>query len=118
MKAALVTFSVLSLVLSAQVSADGHGHGHHKHHKHHGHHDRYVEVERIYYPKRVVQYVPVAPAPVVPMPVPRYHDQRTAGGLVGGVVGSAVGYEASHGDPIGAGIGAAAGAWVGNGLSR
>ena len=110
-------FVIAGMLFSAGAVADGHGHGHHKHHKHHGHHhDHYVEVERVYYPERVVQYVP---APVV-VPAPRYqsYDQRSTTGLVGGALGSAVGYEMSRGDPLGAGIGAAAGAWMGNGMSR
>lgn len=103
---------VLSLLFSSVALADGHGHGH-GHHKHHDH-DHYVEVERVYYPERVVQYVPA------PAPVPRYqsYDQRSSSGLVGGVLGSAVGYEISRGDPLGAGIGAAAGALLGNGMHR
>lgn len=106
---------IASLLFSSVAVADGHGHGHghHKRHGHHGH-DRYVEVERVYYPERVVHY---APAPV---PAPRYqsYDQRSTSGLVGGALGSAVGYEMSKGDPLGAGIGAAAGAWMGNGMNR
>lgn len=100
----------MSLLLSPVAWADGHKHGHHKHH---GYHDHYVEVERVYYPERVVQYVPAQPAP-------RYqsYDRRSTQGMLGGVLGSAVGYEISHGDPLGAGIGAAAGAWMGNGMNR
>ncbi len=102
-----------SLLFSPIALADGHGHGHH-HGRHHGHHDHYVEVERVYYPERVVQYVPA------PQPAPRYnsYDQRSTQGLVGGALGSVAGYEMSRGDPLGAGIGAAAGAWLGNGMSR
>lgn len=98
----------ISLLVSPLAMADGHGH-----HKHH-HHDRHVEVERVYVPGRVVQYVPAPP------PAPRYnsYDQRSTQGLVGGALGSVAGYEMSKGDPLGAGIGAAAGAWIGNGMSR
>lgn len=107
-------FVIAGMLLTSVAFADGHGH--HKHHKRHGHHDHdhYAEVERVYYPERVVQY---APAPV---PAPRYqsYDQRSTSGLVGGALGSAVGYEMSKGDPLGAGIGAAAGAWMGNGMGR
>ncbi|MDT4290716.1 glycine zipper 2TM domain-containing protein [Methylomonas sp. MO1] len=101
---------VISLLVSPLAMADGHGRGHHKHH----HHDRYVEVERVYVPERVVQYVPA------PTPAPRYNsnDQRSTQGLVGGALGSVAGYEMSKGDPLGAGIGAAAGAWIGNSMSR
>ncbi len=100
----------LSLLFSSVAFAD-HDHGHHHGH----HHDHYVEVERVYYPERVVQYVPAPPPPA-----PRYnsYDQRSTSGLVGGALGSAVGYEMSRGDPLGAGIGAAAGAWMGNGMAR
>lgn len=112
----ITTLAVMSLFFSTLAMADGHGHGHHKHHKHHhhDHYDHYVEVERVYYPERVVQYVPA------PAPAPRYHsyDQRSTSGLLGGALGSAVGYEVSRGDPLGAGIGAAAGAWMGNGMNR
>lgn len=104
----------ISLLFSSVAVADGHGHGHHHgHHGHHGH-EHYVPVERVYYPERVVQYVPAPP------PAPRYnsYDQRSTQGLLGGALGSAVGYEMSKGDPLGAGIGAAAGAWMGNGMSR
>lgn len=106
-------FVLMGLLFTSVAFADGHGHGHHKHHGHHGD-DHYVEVERVYYPERVVQYVPT------PAPAPRYqrYDQRSTTGLVGGALGSAVGYEMSKGDPLGAGIGAAAGAWMGNGMSR
>ncbi|CAG1021285.1 hypothetical protein MTYM_00894 [Methylococcales bacterium] len=108
--------ALLGLLFSSVAVADGHGHGHHGHHGHgHGHHhDDYVEVERVYYPERVVQYVPAPPPPA------RYqsYDQRSSQGLVGGALGSVVGYEMSRGDPLGAGIGAAAGAWMGNGMSR
>jgi len=114
-------FAFAGLLLSTVALADGHGHGHgHKHHKHkHHHHDHYVEVERVYYPERVVQYVP-APVVAVPPPAPRYrsYDQRSTSGLVGGAIGSAAGYELSNGDPLGAGIGAAAGAMIGNGMAR
>lgn len=106
------TLIAISLLISPVAVADGHGH----HGHHHGHHhDHYVEVERVYYPERVVQYVPT-PAP----PAPRYnsYDQRSTQGLVGGALGSMAGYEMSRGDPLGAGIGAAAGAWIGNGMSR
>jgi hypothetical protein len=98
----------ISLLVSPLAMADGHGH-----HKHH-HHDRHVEVERVYVPGRVVQYVPAPP------PAPRYnsYDQRSTQGLAGGALGSVAGYEMSKGDPLGAGIGAAAGAWIGNGMSR
>jgi len=104
---------VIGLLFSPMAWADGHGrgHGHHKHH-HHNHHDQYVEVERVYYPERVVHYAPA------PQPAPRYYDQRSTQGLVGGALGSVAGYEMSRGDPLGAGIGAAAGAWIGNGMSR
>ncbi|OAI00402.1 hypothetical protein A1353_01525 [Methylomonas methanica] len=100
----------IGLLVSPLVMADGHGRGHHKHH----HHDRHVEVERVYVPGRVVQYV------AAPPPAPRYnsYDQRSTQGLVGGALGSVAGYEMSKGDPLGAGIGAAAGAWIGNGMSR
>ncbi|WP_445371391.1 hypothetical protein ACH518_20135 [Methylomonas sp. HW2-6] len=109
-----VTVAFAGLLVCSAAFADGHGHGHkHGHHKHH-HHDHYVEVERAYYPERVVQYVPA------PQPAPRYnsYDQRSTQGLVGGALGSMAGYEMSKGDPLGAGIGAAAGAWLGNGMSR
>ncbi len=107
------TLIAISLLISPAAVADGHGH--HGHHHGHHHHDHYVEVERVYYPERVVQYVP-APAP----PAPRFnsYDQRSPQGLVGGALGSMAGYEMSRGDPLGAGIGAAAGAWIGNGMSR
>ncbi|WNB75093.1 hypothetical protein [Methylomonas koyamae] len=111
-RAATVAFA--GLLAGSTALADGHGHGHkHGHHRHH-HHDHYVEVERVYYPERVVQYVPV------PQPAPRQrsYDQRSTQGLVGGALGSMAGYEMSKGDPLGAGIGAAAGAWLGNGMSR
>jgi hypothetical protein len=110
----VVKWIAVSMLFVPVAVADGHGHGHHKHHGHHHGHDHYVEVERVYYPERVVQYVPA------PAPAPRYqsYDQRSTQGLVGGVLGSAVGYEMSKGDPLGAGIGAAAGAWMGNGMSR
>ena len=104
------TLIAISLLISPVAAAGDHGH----HGHHHGHHhDHYVEVERVYYPERVVQYVPAPPAP-------RYnsYDQRSPQGLVGGALGSMAGYEMSRGDPLGAGIGAAAGAWIGNGMSR
>ncbi len=104
-----ITVALAGIFGTSVALADGHGHGHH-----HGHHDHYVEVERVYYPERVVQYVPA------PQPAPRYnsYDQRSTQGLVGGALGSMAGYEMSKGDPLGAGIGAAAGAWLGNGMSR
>ncbi|WP_256360931.1 hypothetical protein [Methylomonas koyamae] len=64
-RAATVAFA--GLLAGSTALADGHGHGHghkHGHHRHH-HHDHYVEVERVYYPERVVQYVPA------PQPAPR-----------------------------------------------
>lgn len=102
---------VMGLLLSSVALADGHGH--YKHHgHHHDDHEHDVEVERVYYPERMVQYVPA--------PAQRYqpYDQRSTQGMLGGVLGSAVGYEISHGDPLAAGIGAAAGAWMGNGMHR
>lgn len=108
-----ITVALAGIFGTSVALADGHGHGH-GHGHHHGHHDHYVEVERVYYPERVVQYVPA------PQPAPRYnsYDQRSTQGLVGGALGSMAGYEMSKGDPLGAGIGAAAGAWLGNGMSR
>jgi hypothetical protein len=118
---------LVGLSFASVALADGdwgeHPHPHPHHHRHHHGYPAY-SVERVYVPKRVVEYVPVerryyAPPPPPPPPVRYgYYDQRSPQGLVGGLVGSAMGYEMGSGDPLAAGIGAAAGSWLGNGMNR